>query len=97
MITKLNLSTKPFRNRTLPYILALLLLAFSVAGAVVCFAQLREITSTNEIAKSDIRQMRDEVARLNGEGDKVQQQLSPEQRALLVGAHKLVANKTFGW
>lgn len=41
--------------------------------------------------------MRDEVARLKGEGDKVQQQLSPEQRELLVASHKLVANKSFGW
>lgn len=97
MITKLNLATKPFRNRTLPYILALLMLAFSVAGAVICFAQLRETKTVDEIAKSDIRKMTEDVARLNGEGEKVQQQLSPEQRALLVGAHKLVANKTFGW
>jgi Tfp pilus assembly protein PilN len=73
------------------------MLACSVAGAVVCFAQLRETTSSNEIAKSDIKQMNEEIARLNGEGEKVQQQLSPEQRALLVGAHKLVANKNFGW
>lgn len=41
--------------------------------------------------------MQAEVARLKGEGDKVQQQLTPEQRELLVEAHKLVANKTFGW
>lgn len=73
------------------------MLAFSVAGAVICFAQLRETTATNEIAKADIIRLREEVARLNGEGEKVQQQLSPEQRALLIGAHKLVANKTFGW
>lgn len=41
--------------------------------------------------------MEAEIARLNGEGEKVQQQLMPEQRALLIAAHKLVANKNFGW
>ena len=41
--------------------------------------------------------MEDEVSRLKGEGEKVQQQLTPEQRALLISAHKLVANKSFGW
>ena len=41
--------------------------------------------------------MREEVARLKGEGDKVQQQLTPEQREMLVASHKLVANKSFGW
>ena len=35
--------------------------------------------------------------KLKGEGEKVQQLLSPEQKALLTASHKLVANKTFGW
>lgn len=97
MISKLNLATRPFRNRNLPYILALLLLAMSVAGAVLCFARIRHNSEMIEIAKAEITQMDAEVKRLNGEGEKVQQQLTPEQRALLVAAHKLVANKTFGW
>jgi len=97
VITKLNLASKPFRNRTLPYVLALVMLACSVAGALLCFASLRETTTQNEIAKSQIEQMEAESNRLKGEGEKVQQQLSPEQRTLLVAAHKLVANKAFGW
>lgn len=97
MITKLNLSSHPFRNRTLPYVLALLLVAFSVAGAVLCFSQLNDIKTRNEIAKRDLQEMQAEVDRLNNEGAKVQQQLTPDQRALLIAAHKLVANKEFGW
>jgi len=97
VITKLNLATNPFRNRNLPYLLALLLLAFTVAGAVLCFSRLRENAELNEIAANQVREMEAEVARLNGEGQKVQQQLMPEQRALLIAAHKLVANKNFGW
>jgi len=38
-----------------------------------------------------------EIAHLMGEGDKVQQQLTPEQKELLVASHKLVANKSFAW
>lgn len=97
VITKLNLSSKPFRNRTLPYLLSLIFLALAVAGAVLSFAQMRDANLNNERAKLQNKQMSDEIARLKGEGEKVQQQLSPEQRALLIGAHKLVANKTFGW
>ena len=41
--------------------------------------------------------MDDEIKRLNGEGIKVQQQLTPEQQNLLIASHKLVANKAFGW
>ena len=97
MITKLNLASKPFRNRTLPYLMALLLLALAVSGATLSFAKLRNITAENEIAKSETALMEDELKALKGKGELVQQQLSPEQTALLVAAHKLVANKTFGW
>lgn len=97
MITKLNLSSHPFRNRTLPYVLALLLLTVSIASAVFAFAKLRNITAENEIAKTDIEQMSSEVKTLKGKGEQIQQQLTPEQRALLIASHQLVANKNFGW
>jgi Tfp pilus assembly protein PilN len=97
VITKLNLASRPFRNRTLPYLLALLLLAFSVGGAILCFAKLRDIRKQNEIAKAEITQMEAKLKELNDKGSLVQQELSPDQRALLIGAHKLVANKAFGW
>ncbi len=97
MITKLNLASRPFRNRTLPYLLALLLLAFSVGGAILCFAKLNDVRKNNEIVKAEIGQMDAKLKELNDKGSLVQQELSPDQRALLVGAHKLVANKAFGW
>lgn len=97
MITKLNLASKPFRNRTTPYLLSLLLLAFTVAGALLCVSQLSRNNADIETADSDIRRMEEDIAKLKGEGAKVQQQLSPDQQNLLIASHKLVANKTFGW
>lgn len=97
MITKLNLASRPFRNRTLPYLVALLLLALAVSGGTLSFAKLRDITAKNEMAKNEIALMEDELKTLKGKGELVQQQLSPEQSALLVAAHKLVAAKAFGW
>jgi hypothetical protein len=97
VINKLNLASRPFRNRTLPYLIALLFLAFAVSGAVLSFADLRNTTAKNEIAKAEIKQMEQEVQALKGKGELVQQSLSPEQQSLLVAAHKLVANKSFGW
>ena len=63
----------------------------------MAFADLRNTITQNEIAKAEINQMEGEVQSLNGKGELVQQQLAPEQQALLVAAHKLVANKSFGW
>lgn len=77
--------------------LAMLLLAVAVAGAVLSFAKLSDINKRSELAKADIESMQTEVQELKGKGEKVQQQLTPEQRELLVAAHKVVANKSFGW
>lgn len=58
---------------------------------------MRDAREQNERAREQVKKMNSEIAELKGKGEQVQQQLTPEQRTLLVGAHKLVANKTFGW
>ncbi len=97
MINKLNLSSRPFRNRTLPYLMTLLLLAFSVGGVVLCFAKLSDIRKNNELAKKDIVEIEKKLNELNSQREAVQEELTPDQRARLIGTHKLVANKSFGW
>lgn len=97
MITKLNLSSKPFRNRTLPYVISLLLLAFAVAGTAWAFSSWRSAIEQNDIALKQIALMEDELKELVGKNDAVQQQLPADKRELLIAAHKLVANKSFGW
>ena len=97
MITKLNLSTHPFRNRTTPFLLALLLLAGALIGTVFALVTMRNNRVVIESSAEQVKEMRAEVARLKGEGEKVQQNLTPRDRELLVASHKLVANKQFGW
>ena len=97
MITKLNLATHPFRNRMLPYLTAVLLLVVSAVIGVYCLATLNSNRRQNELLATGIKEREDEIARLKGEGEKVQQLLTPDQKALLTAAHKLVANKQFGW
>ncbi len=97
MITKLNLSSHPFRNRMLPYLIALLLLALALAGTVLSFAEWRGIRSRNEIVKSDINQIEEDLKELKNKGALVQQSLTPVQKQLLIAGHQLVAAKSFGW
>lgn len=97
MITKLNLATHPFRNRTTPYLLAFGLLAIGAIGGIFAVSQLYNYSRENEIARKQVENMESEVTRFKNEGAKVQQQLSPQQRELLIASHKLVNNKTFGW
>lgn len=97
VITKLNLSSQPFRNRNLPYLLAFLLIAGATVAAILCFVQLRHNSQLNDLAKNRNREMEESIKQLNAKGESVQQQLSPDQQGLLIAAHKLVANKTFNW
>ncbi len=97
MITKLNLATYPFRNRTLPYVASVLFLIVSLAVCVFCLARLNSNKKANEAVLSENNARQAEIKRLTGEGEKVRQLLTPEQKAVLTAAHKLVANKTFGW
>ena len=97
MITKLNLATYPFRNRVLPYLVAGLLLVVSSIGGIYCLARLNENQNRNELLSASVSEQQAEIERLKGEGSKVQQLLTEDQKALLTAAHKLVANKTFGW
>lgn len=97
MITKLNLATHPFRNRLLPYLMAAMLLVVGAIGGVYCLFRLNENSKENELLARSVAEREAEIQRLKGEGEKVQQLLTPEQKVLLTAAHKLVANKKFGW
>ncbi len=74
----------------------LLLFLSAIAGAL-SLAQLNENNKKNELIVAAIEQDRAEIDRLKGEGAKVQQLLTPEQKTILTASHKLVANKRFGW
>ena len=81
----------------LPYLAAALLLVLSAGAGVYCLARLNENRKENDLLATAIKERQDEIARLKGEGEKVQQLLTPEQKAMLTASHKLVANKAFGW
>ncbi|MEJ7624073.1 MAG: hypothetical protein WKF34_08760 [Pyrinomonadaceae bacterium] len=97
MIAKLNLATHPFRNRVLPYLASALLLVVGAIGGLYCILALSENAKKDELLARAIEERKEEIDRLKGEGAKVQQLLSPDQKALLTASHRLVGNKTFGW
>lgn len=96
-ISDLNLASKPFRNRVLPYLAAAALLLAAGLLGIVCLVKLKQNSDTNKILAARIDAANTDISRLKGEGEKVRQQLTPEQRMVLSAAHRLVANKAFGW
>lgn len=74
-----------------------LLLVIGAVGGVYCLFRLNENRKENDLLAQVVATREAEIQRLKGEGEKVQQLLTPEQKTLLTAAHKLVANKKFGW
>lgn len=97
MITKLNLASNPFRNRTTPYILSFALLFLAFVAGVFLFASWRENKRLAEVAAAEAEDLRKEAEADRRQAELVQKELSPLQREMLVASHKLVANKNFGW
>jgi Tfp pilus assembly protein PilN len=97
LITNLNLSTHPFRNRVLPYLLSAMMLIVAAFSLIVFLSWLNENSEENARLRALIAERESAIKQLKGEGEKIQQQLTPEQKAVLTAAHKLVANKQFGW
>lgn len=77
--------------------MASLLLVVGALAGVYCLVTLNENRRENELLAKAVAEREAEIQRLKGEGEKVQQLLTPEQKTLLTATHKLVANKKFGW
>lgn len=80
-----------------PYLAAALLLVVSLFISGYCLYRINENQKKNELLVTAIKERQEEIQGLKGKGEKVQQLLTPDQKSLLTAAHKLVANKAFGW
>jgi Tfp pilus assembly protein PilN len=97
VIEKLNLSSNPFRNRTLPWLLSLFLFAVSGIFAIWSFTVWKSANDDKKLAGESTEQMQTELKDLEEKSLQVQQNLTEEQRQSLVASHKLVARKDFSW
>lgn len=81
----------------MPYLVGGLLAVIGLVVMIFGFARLSSNNKQNELLASGVKEKQAEIQKLKGEGEKVQQLLTPDQKALLGASHKLVANKSFGW
>lgn len=81
----------------MPYVLSGLMLVVAAFSLVIFLTWLRQNSEENDLLKARIAEREAAIKQLKGEGEKIQQQLTPEQKSVLSASHKLVANKTFGW
>lgn len=97
MLDRLNLATNPFRNRTLPYLIAAAVVVAAFVVAIYGVSRYQSATETNKVVKAEIDDLGKRVRDLNEKGDRVRQSMTPAQERLMIAAHSLVAHKDFSW
>ena len=97
MTSNLNLASKPFTNRIVPWVLTFAILSIAFVGLLVVVAL---TTSTNREAariEAEINTLKQEEKKLVEAAKEVKSSLTPEQQEGLKAAHELVDRRTFSW
>jgi hypothetical protein len=93
----LNLASKPFSNRILPWTLTVIILFVSLIGLLIV-VQLTTTTRTEAArVQGQITQLKQQEHSLLDAAKQVQQSFTPEQQQGLPAAHELVDRKSFSW
>lgn len=97
MITKLNLSSTPFRNRALPWTVTAIVTLFSVIALVFIAKWTFNTNAQAQVATREVEILRQKADDLNKRAEEIRSTLTPEQKQALKSAHTLVDRKQFSW
>lgn len=95
--TKLNLASKPFTNRALPWIVTAAIIFVSLISLVFILRATNNANTQAAIVQKDINDLGQQEIALRKQAEAVRQSLTTEQRQTLAAAHALVDRKQFSW
>jgi Tfp pilus assembly protein PilN len=97
MPTKINLASKPFSNRSLPWAITAVVILFSLISLIFIVRATATAKSQAYAVQNDINLLSQEEQRLRQQADAVRKSLTAEQQQTLGAAHTLVDRKRFSW
>ena len=97
MATKLNLASKPFSNRSLPWVITALVIVISLIGLVFIVRAARQVELRAAAVQKDINDLGLQEQALRKQAEDVKNSLTPEQFQTLTAAHALIDRKQFSW
>lgn len=97
MATKLNLATKPFSNRSLPWAVTTFVILFSLVCLIFIVRATSQARSQAEAVQNDISSLSQQEQALRKQAQAVKNSLTTEQLQTLEAAHTLVDRKHFSW
>ncbi len=97
MTSNLNLASKPFTNRLLPWLLTVVVLFVSVIGLLLVVHYTLQANRESEVIRREINNLRTQEKGLLDDAKKVKDSMTREQLQALEAAHHLVDRKGFSW
>lgn len=97
MATKLNLASKPFSNRSLPWIVTAVVVVVSLVSLVFIVRATSRSRTQALAVQADINTLKQQEAALRQQAQAVKNSFTPEQLQTLGAAHTLVDRKHFSW
>lgn len=97
MNSSLNLASKPFSNRVLPWALTAIVLIVSLVGLVIV-VRLTTVANTQAVVvQVEINTLKQEEKSLMDTAKAVERALTPQQQEAVPSAHILIDRKRFSW
>jgi len=97
MATKLNLASKPFSNRSLPWAVTTVVIFFSLMSLVFIVRATARANAQSYAVQNDINSLTQQEQNLRQQAQAVKNSLTSEQLQTLAAAHTLVDRKRFSW
>jgi hypothetical protein len=93
----INLASRPFSNRLLPWALTVIILFVSLIGLLVVVQLTTSTRKQADLVQAQINQQKQREHALLDAAKEVQQSFTPDQQQALPAAHELVDRKSFSW
>ena len=93
----LNIASEPFRNRTLPWLVALVVALISLVALVYVVGQSRALTARAKADEVEVERLKKKEQELRSIVTQADRNLPADQRQLLLASHQLVDRKYFSW
>ena len=97
MNNSLNLASRPFSNRILPWAVTVMILFVSLIGLLVVVQLTTKANKEAPGVQAQITQLKQREHALLDAAKQVQQSFTPDQQQALPAAHALVDRKSFSW
>lgn len=97
MSAKLNLASRPFRNRALPWTVTALITIVSIAALLFIAQSTIRTNAKVATTQREVDELQKETALLSKRAKDIETALTPDQKRDLKYAHALVDRKRFSW